>query len=84
MALVHHVEVLSVAVMVLTLDATVVKVVLFLTIIMVVATDVPIFTAKILHVLTVTLVEVALDAILEPVVFQVVVVSSANPAYVDN
>lgn len=83
-ALDHHVEVLSVAVMVLTLDATVVKVVLFLTIIMVVATDVPIFMAKVLHVLTATLVEVALDAILEPVVFQVVAVSSASPVYLDN
>ena len=84
MALVHHVEVLSVAVMVLILDATVVKMVLFLTIIMVVGMDVLIFTAKVLHLVSETLVEVASDAILEPVVFQVVAVSSANPVYVDN
>ncbi len=83
-ALVHHVEVLSAAVTGVILDAVIVKMAMFLTIIMVMAMDVQIFMVKVLHLPSVTLAEVALDQIQELVVFQVVVVSSANPVYVDN
>ena len=85
--LLHHVEVLSgAAIMVkeVILDAIVVKMVMFLTIIMVLATDVQTFTVKALHMIVETLVEGTSDTIQEPVVFQVAVVNSANPAYVDN
>jgi hypothetical protein len=93
-ALVHHVEVLLLNLEVLSgaaimvkeviLDAIVVKMVMFLTIIMVLATDVQTFTVKALHMIVETLVEGTSDTIQEPVVFQVAVVNSANPAYVDN
>jgi hypothetical protein len=78
------VEVLSVDVTVVIPDAIVVQTVLFLTIIMVVATDVQTFMVYLLNLIAVIVVEEALDAILEPVVLQVVVVSLAKPAYVDN
>ena len=87
--LVHNAEILSVAMIVVKvvfLDAIVVQMVMFLTIIMVKVTIVMTLTAKILHsgADPIILVEVVLDVIQEPVAFQVVVVSSAKPAYVDN
>ena len=87
--LVHNAEILSVAmiaVKVVFLDAIVVQMVMFLTIIMVKVTIVMTLTAKILHsgADPIILVEVVLDVIQELVAFQVVVVSSAKPAYVDN
>ena len=87
--LVHNAEILSVAMIVVKvvfLDAIVVQMVMFLTIIMVKVTIVMTLTAKILHSDgdLIILKEVVLDVIQEPVAFQVVVVSSAKPAYVDN
>ena len=87
--LVHNAEILSVAmifVKVVFLDAIVVQMVMFLTIIMVKVTIVMTLTAKILHSDGDLIIfkEVVLDVIQEPVAFQVVVVSSAKPAYVDN
>jgi len=82
-ALVHHMEVLSAAVILVKvdfLDVIVVQMAMFLTIIMVKETIAMTITAKILHSVAdpIIILEVVSDVIQEPVV------SSAKPDYVDN